>query len=86
MTVYDSMTPFTDVAESELEVSAKPLLQIGTTDPIPIKAQDPSLDWNHWDGPGWHNQPWPRSDIKNGRGMLTRSLRLSGITHHIPSG
>ena len=69
MTVYDSMTPYVEATENEVKLTTKPLLQIATAETVPVKAQEAGWDWSHWDGPGWHNQPWPESDIKNARGM-----------------
>lgn len=69
MPVYHSMTPYTHVTESEVQLSARPTLKLATAETIPGKAREPGWDWNDWNGSSWHNQAWVESDIKNGHGM-----------------
>jgi hypothetical protein len=69
---YDLMAPFFPTKEEEHKISQRPVLHVATPErtpeATPAEANDPGFDWKQWDGPGWHNQPWPQSDIKRGRG------------------
>ena len=76
------MAPFEQAPDNQTKVSEKPLLQIATTPTTPVKSPDPRFDWSHWDGPGWHNQSWPRSDIKICRGRLFRRHPPLALSPH----